>query len=1157
MFLGPIGKVSRRTTRRGYPVYAGLVVLAFLAVVLISCNVEFHLSPLRSPDHHVSASRAQPRLEASYGKLPLSFELNRGQADAQVQFLSRGSGYTLFLTHDEAVLSLRSQKSGVRSWRPGSRDIRFSGWPDGSGRQGPLGLRQSRRATASGLRTTDLVLGSLIANLESQFGSHPAITAQPPAPDLVRLRLVGANPVAKAVGEAQLPGRSNYFIGNDPRKWRTNVPTYAKVRYKNVYPGVDLDYHGNQRQLEYDFVVAPGADAARILLNVDLMGQPGNKQKVVRLDADGDLVIQTDGGEARFHKPVVYQPEVRSSGFPGHSSRVEGHYLLTASNQVRFALGPYDPTKPLVIDPVLSYSTYLGGSGGDLGNAIAVDSAGNAYVTGETFSTDFPTTNPIQGSLAGVTDVFIAKLNPTGSAPIYSTYLGGHDNSYSQDVYATDCGTGIAADSSGNVYVTGFTASTDFPTVNPLQRSLKATVNGFVAKLNASGSGLVYSTYLGGSGGDFGGGIAVDSTGNAYVTGTTFSEDFPTVNAFQPQKGSTTCPGYSQCPDAFVAKLNASGSALVYSTYLGGSDAENTNLGGRIAVDSAGNAYVSGETWSTDFPTVNPLQAANGGVYDGFVAKLNPSGSALVYSTYLGGSDFDSVLGIAVDATGNASVTGYTSSTDFPTTSGAFQTNCNTSPGSCEDAFVAKLRPDGSALVYSTYLGGSGDDGGTGIALDPAGNAYVTGSTESSDFPTMNAVQSSYAGNGGVFCAPVPCGDAFVAQLNTSGSGLVYSTYLGGSQQDAGEGVAVDSAGNAYVTGYTTSTNFPTLNPPQPSYGGGGTGCGPFSCGDAFVAKIGPADSPGIAFGPGALSFAAQFLGTTSPSQPVTLTAAGSQPLVLTGITISGDFALANTPSSCPYTGGTEASGTTCTIDVTFTPTTSGTRAGQITVTDNSNGAAGSTQTVSLSGTGMVQSVAGTISLFPAKLGLGYQQIGTTSPGKPFLIRNTGSGPFTFISVAASGDFAASSSCPSSLNPGASCEVNVTFTPNGLGTRAGIVTVAANASNSPQTITLTGTGVGPVTLWPASAGFSSLAGPETFTLHNNMATTLENIAISTTGDFAVISTTCGTSQAPISKCTIDVSATATQFGAYYGTLTVSDSASNSPQVSQLSIFVHH
>lgn len=311
-----------------------------------------------------------------------------------------------------------------------------------------------------------------------------------------------------------------------------------------------------------------------------------------------------------------------------------------------------------------------------------------------------------------------------------------------------------------------------------------------------------------------------------------------------------------------------------------------------------------------------------------------------------------------------------------------------------------------------------------------------------------------------------------------------------------------------------------------------------------------PAAEPVANLSPTDLTFANQSVNTTSLPQSVTLSNTGIGLLTVSDVITSGDFAQTD---NC---GGSLPFGGSCTISVTFTPSVTGTRTGSLTFTDNSNGVAGSTQTIGLSGTS-VPNGDGTISLFPSKLSLGYQEINTTSTSKPFLIRNTGSGPFTFISVAASGDFAASSSCPSSLNPGASCEVNVTFTPNGLGTRAGIVTVAANASNSPQTITLTGTGVGPVTLWPASAGFSSLAGPETFTLHNNMATTLENIAISTTGDFAVISTTCGTSLAPISKCTIDVSATATQFGAYYGTLTVSDSASNSPQVSQLSIFVHH
>ena len=304
---------------------------------------------------------------------------------------------------------------------------------------------------------------------------------------VVRLRLVGAKTDAEVIGRDELPGKVNYFIGNDPKKWRTNVPTYARVRYQNVYPGVDLEYYGNQGgQLEYDFIVAPGADPNAIILQV--------REPPLRIDADGDLVLPTKGSEMRFHKPEIYQPGAGSSLITRHSSRVDGRFVLDARNRIRFALGPYDHTKPLVIDPVLTYSTYLGGSGGDVGYGIAVDSSGNAYVTGQTASVDFPTVKPLQGTIqTNAVNAYVSKLNAAGSTLVYSTYLGGSGG---------DAGQGIGVDSTGSVYVTGLTGSTDFPTVNPFQASNNAptTATGFVAKLNSSGSALVYSTYLGGSG---------------------------------------------------------------------------------------------------------------------------------------------------------------------------------------------------------------------------------------------------------------------------------------------------------------------------------------------------------------------------------------------------------------------------------------------------------------------------------------------------------------------------------------------------------------------------------------------------------------------------------------------------------------------------------
>jgi hypothetical protein len=585
-----------------------------------------------------------------------------------------------------------------------------------------------------------------------------------------RMKLLGANPKPRFEPLDKQPGISNYFIGNDPSKWRTDIPNYGRVALRGVYPGIDLVFYGNERQLEYDWVVAPGADPKQIHVKWEGPSQ-------VTKNASGDLVLSASLGVSMVQrKPVILQ----------EGKRIEGGYVVRG-REVAFELAKYDAAKPLVIDPVLVYSTYLGGSGADFGNGIAVDGSGNAYVTGFTNSTNFPTANPLQTSNAGSNDVIVTKINAAGSALVYSTYLGGSGD---------DGGSGIAVDGSGNAFVTGTTYSTNFPTANPLQASNHGANNAFVTKVNAAGSALVYSTYLGGSGADFGYGIAVDGSGNVYLTGSTGSTNFPTNNPLQASFGGGP-------DDAFVTKINAAGSALVYSTYLGGSGADFSD---GIALDGAGNAYVTGETTSTNFPTTNPIQSNFGGFVDVFVTKISADGSAKVYSTYLGGSGTDEGRGIAVDGAGNAYVTGLTSSTNFP-----IANPLRVSNGGGYDAFVTKINAAGSALVYSTYLGGSGDDYGRGIAVDGAGNAYVTGYTYSLNFPTTNPLQAS---NGGAT-------DVFVTKINAAGSALVYSTYLGGSGDDQSRGIAVNGAGNAYVTGVTQSSiDFPTASPLQASSGG-------------------------------------------------------------------------------------------------------------------------------------------------------------------------------------------------------------------------------------------------------------------------------------------------------------------------------------------------
>jgi hypothetical protein len=712
-----------------------------------------------------SLSRVQA--SAKMAQIPLSFEVNEGQADASVRFVTHGPGFGFYLTETGAVMVLDapSDRGNVANLPGELPGVGAAGW------------KPAPRAPAT----------------------------------VVSMQVLGSNPSAAVVGEEPLPNKVHYFLGNDPSHWHTNIATYSKVEYRQVYPGIDLEYYGRGQGLEYDFVVAAGADPGVIRLG--FAGVDG-----VEVNAQGDLVVHAAGQDLIQPRPLVYQ-EVN-----GARQEIGGAFLVqddaredalaprelraltrpgspAETLQVGFQLAAYDRNRPLVIDPVLSYSTYLGGSGWDEATGLAVDPAtGDALVTGWTNSADFPTANPLQGTNRGIFNAFVARLSPDGSALIYSTYLGGSIDDESQ---------GIGVDpTTGDAVVAGYTYSTDFPTINPLQPTNRGEYNAFVARLSPDGSALVYSTYLGGSIFDAGFGIAVDpTTGEALVTGNAFSKDFPTANALQP-----TNHGFC---NAFVARLSADGSRLVYSTYLGGSGGD---YGFGIAVDpTTGDALVTGSTTSTNFPTANPLQVSNHGGFDAFVARLSAEGSYLVYSTYLGGSGEDYGQGIAVDpTTGDALVTGYTTSRDFPAASPlALMKHF------IYTAFVARLSAEGSALVYSTYLGGSDKDDGKAIAVDPiTGDALVTGTTFSTDFPTVNPLQSTNHGGE----------DVFVARLSAVGRALVFSTYLGGSDHDAGTGIAVDpSTGDTLVTGWTLSTDFPTANALQPTN---------HSRYNAFVARI-------------------------------------------------------------------------------------------------------------------------------------------------------------------------------------------------------------------------------------------------------------------------------------------------------------------------------
>jgi len=676
------------------------------------------------------------RIQDNFGKLPLSFIENRGQADERVAYTLSSSGHSMYFTPDGLTLRLTQGKG-------------------------------------------------------ENAKAHT-----------IKVELVDAT-TERIESRGRAPGVVSYFKG--PRdSWKTAIPTHKGIGYVQPWPGIDLTYRGHGGKLESVYTVAPHADPARIKLRY-------SGQTSLKLDGDGNLVLTSSVGEVRETAPILYQ-EIDAKRIP-----VQGRYALLDDNTVAFHVAKYDPDHALVIDPTLAYAGYIGGGQGDWGRDIAVDSAGNAYVTGYTQSTEaigFPVTVGPDITYNGGEDAFVVKVNAAGTALVYAGYIGG-DNA--------DLGEGIVVDSTGNAYVTGYTQSTE--TTFPVLGGPDLTFNGafrdaFVAKVNPAGTALIYAGYVGGDNEDEGWGIAVDSAGSAYVTGTTTS----TQATFPVTVGPDLT--YDGSQDAFVAKVLADGSALVYAGYIGGSGIEQ---GYGIAVDSAGNAYVTGSTTSTEaqgFPvTVGPDPTYNGGTNDAFVAKVNAAGNALDYAGYIGGdTDLDVGYGIAVDGNGNAYVTGYTYSTEvtFPVLGGP-----DLIFNGDEDAFVAKVNAAGTALTYCGYIGGSGRERGYGIAVDGDGNAYVTGYTYSTEatFPALVGPDLTYNGGNN---------DAFVAKVNAAGSALDYAGYLGGGGDELGLGIALDSAGNAYVTGYTSSTetSFPVSVGPDLTHNGV-TGAN-----DAFVAKI-------------------------------------------------------------------------------------------------------------------------------------------------------------------------------------------------------------------------------------------------------------------------------------------------------------------------------
>jgi hypothetical protein len=926
-----------------------LSAILWLAVAPILCSAQSTQTPIK---------------QLRYNQAPLTFEENRGQTAPQVGFISRSQGYTAFLKSDGMVLALRSKdviKSTVRE-----------------------------------------------SILQSPRKHIPTKTFE--------FRLVGAAANATASGEDPQPGRVNYFIGSDPNKWRTNLRTYRRIRYKNVYPGIDLVYYGNPRQLEYDFAVAPKADPGAIQFEI-------RGAQRVELSADGNLIVKMGDGELHFQSPTVYQTS------NGARVPLRGKYVMMGATRVGFRVHGVDASKPLVIDPVLIYSTYLGGSGDDLPTGIAVDGTGAVYISGYTDSLDFP--QATIGSLPPGTDhVFVTKFDATGTNLVYSDYIGGNSQDY---------GYALALNSANEVYVTGSTASSDFPTVNAYQGTYPGSFNAFLTRISSDGSSLLYSTYLGGNGSDIPSKLAVDSLSQATIIGSTSSTNFPVANAYQ----STASPnqGGLYGTYGFITKFGTDGSSLAYSTYFAGSanvplqcgtstcwTSPSTSLTG-LALGSDGHAYVVGTTNTYDFPVTQGAYSTSNTTQNnssvGFVSNLDPTG-ALQYSTYFYESfGFTDLTGIAADSTGSAYVTGLAfSDGTFPITSTSI-CDPEVSQTACSYAFVAKFDPTVSTLTYSTFLGVNNYAAPVGIVLDQSNDAYVLATTSSDSFATVNGLQSYAGGN-----------DVLLVEIDPEAGSQLFATYLGGSSDEIAAGMALDGNGNLYITGTTDSNDFPTKQAFQNAPGGNT---------DGFVMKIGGSSGPVVSLAPTSLSFAAQTVGSTSAPQQVSLQNLGNTTLSVSSIFAAGDFSQNNTcGTSVPASG-------TCTLSVTFTPTTASLRTGSITINDDASGAP---HVISLSGTGVAASVA----LSPTSLVFAATNVGSSSAAQSVTLSNPGSSSVRISGAQISGDFTQTNNCASSLAAGSSCTLRVTFTPTATGNRTGSLTITDSAAGSPQTVSLSGSG---------------------------------------------------------------------------------------------------